>query len=92
MCVQQLPRNDEREESFMTNITLPPLAEGVDKANISYWFKSAGETIKEGEDLVELVTDKATFNMPSPASGKIKEILVAEGDAAKVGQTIAIVE
>lgn len=76
----------------MTKITLPPLAEGVDKANISYWFKNAGDAVKEGEDLVELVTDKATFNMPSPVTGKIKEIVVTEGNAAKVGQTIAIVE
>ena len=75
----------------MTNITLPPLAEGVDKASISYWYKQVGETIKEGEDLVELVTDKATFNMPSPVSGILKEVLVNEGDAAKVGDTIAII-
>ena len=76
----------------MTNVTLPPLAEGVDKASVSYWFKRSGEAIKEGEDLVELVTDKATFNMPSPSNGTVKELLVSEGDSAKVGQTIAIIE
>lgn len=76
----------------MTNVTLPLLAEGVDKANISYWHKQVGDTVKEGENLVELVTDKATFNMPSPVSGTVKEVLVNEGDAAKVGETIAIIE
>jgi len=76
----------------MTNVTLPPLAEGVDKASISFWYKQPGEAVKTGEDLVELVTDKATFNMPSPANGKIKELLVGEGDSAKVGQTIAVIE
>ncbi len=76
----------------MANVTLPPLAEGVDKASISYWFKQPGESIKEGEDLVELVTDKATFKMPSPVPGTVKQILVSEGDSAKVGQTIAIIE
>jgi len=76
----------------MTNITLPPLAEGVDKAGISFWFKQPGEDIKTGEDIVELVTDKATFNMPSPATGKIKELLVNEGDSANVGQVIATIE
>lgn len=76
----------------MTNVTLPPLAEGIDKASISYWHKQPGETVKEGENLVELVTDKATFNMPSPVSGTVKEILVSEGDSAKVGQTIAVIE
>lgn len=76
----------------MTNVTLPLLAEGVDKANVSYWHKQVGDTVKEGENLVELVTDKATFNMPSPVSGTVKEVLVSEGDAAKVGETIAIIE
>ena len=76
----------------MTNVTLPPLAEGVDKASISFWYRQPGEDIKTGEDLVELVTDKATFNMPSPVTGKIKEILVNEGDSAKVGQTIVVIE
>ncbi|MDP3791378.1 MAG: lipoyl domain-containing protein [Candidatus Omnitrophota bacterium] len=76
----------------MTNVTLPPLAQGVDKASISFWFKAPGDDVKTGEDLVELVTDKATFNMPSPATGKIKEVLVNEGDSANVGQVIATIE
>ena len=74
------------------NVTLPPLAEGVEKANVSYWHKNIGDSVKEGEDLVELVTDKATFNMPAPASGALKKILINEGDEAKVGQTLAIIE
>ena len=76
----------------MIDVKLPPLAEGVDRASISYWFKQPGDTVREGEDLVELVTDKATFNMPSPAAGKIKELLAGEGDSVKVGQSIAIIE
>ena len=76
----------------MTNITLPILAEGVDKASVSYWFKQVGDTVKKDEDLVELVTDKATFNMPSPVAGTVKKILVSEGDSAKVGQEIAVIE
>ncbi len=76
----------------MTNVTMPPLSEGVDKASVSYWYHRSGESIKEGEDLVELVTDKVTFNMPSPISGTLKTILVEEGCDAKVGDTIAIIE
>ena len=73
----------------MIEVKLPPLAEGVTKANVSYWHKSAGDAVKEGEDLVELVTDKATFNMPAPASGVLKEVLVSEGDEVSVGQVLA---
>ncbi len=76
----------------MTDVKLPPLAEGVDKANISYWHKSAGDSVKSGEDLVELVTDKAAFNMPSPASGILKEVMAHEGDEVKVGQVLARIE
>jgi len=76
----------------MTNITLPSLAEGVEKASVSYWFKQPGDMIETGEELVELVTDKATFSMPSPIAGKIKELLVAEGDSVNVGQAIATIE
>lgn len=76
----------------MTNVVLPPLAEGVDKANVTYWHRSAGDKIREGEELVELVTDKATFNLPAPASGTLKEIMITEGNEVKVGQTLAVIE
>ncbi len=73
----------------MSDIMLPSLAEGVNKASVTYWHKNVGDEVKAGDDLVELVTDKATFNMPSPVSGVLREILVAEGSEAKVGQIIA---
>ncbi len=76
----------------MTEVKLPPIAEGVNKASVVYWHKAVGESIKEGEDLVELVTDKATFNLPSPVSGAVKEIMVNEGDEIKVGQILARIE
>lgn len=73
----------------MADVKLPSLAEGVEKANVSYWHKNTGDAVKEGEDLVELVTDKATFNMPSPVSGILKEVLANEGDEVRVGAIIA---
>ncbi|OGW83443.1 MAG: hypothetical protein A2987_03235 [Omnitrophica bacterium RIFCSPLOWO2_01_FULL_45_10] len=76
----------------MYDVILPSLAEGVDKAHVTYWFRSEGDDVKEGEDLVELVTDKATFKLPSPASGTLKEILAAEGTEVKVGQVLAKVQ
>ena len=76
----------------MTEVKLPPLAEGVDSATVTYCHKSVGDSVKEGDDLIELVTDKATFNMPSPVSGVLKELLVSEGDQVKVGQVVAKIE
>ena len=76
----------------MTDVKLPALAEGVDRATVSYWHRGVGESVKEGDDLVELVTDKATFNMPSPVSGILKEQMASEGDEVKVAQIIARIE
>ena len=76
----------------MMEVKLPSLAEGVDSATVTYCHKRAGDSVKEGDDLIELVTDKATFNMPSPASGILKEMLVNEGDRVKVGQVVAKIE
>ncbi len=76
----------------MVDVRLPALAEGVSKATLTYWHKAVGEAVKAGEDLVELATDKATFNMPSPASGILKEALAGEGTEVSVGQVIAKIE
>ncbi|MDD5422686.1 MAG: biotin/lipoyl-containing protein [Candidatus Omnitrophota bacterium] len=76
----------------MTDVKLPPIAEGVDKASVSYLHHNAGDNVKSGEDLIEFVTDKATFNVPAPVSGLLKEVLVSEGDEVKVGQVLARIE
>ena len=76
----------------MTQVTLPELGEGVEKACVSYWYFKIGDKINEKDDLVELTTDKATFNLPSPCSGTLKEIKFNEGDDVKIGQTLAIIE
>ncbi len=75
----------------MIEVRLPKLAEGVDKASLTYWYKKPGENVAEGESLAEFVTQKASFDMPSPAGGVIKELLAAEGDEVNVGQHIATI-
>ncbi len=76
----------------MTNVILPELGEGIDKATVSYWFFKEGDKVNEKEDLVELTTDKATFNLPSPCSGVLLEIFFHEGDAVNVGEVLAVIE
>jgi pyruvate/2-oxoglutarate dehydrogenase complex dihydrolipoamide acyltransferase (E2) component len=76
----------------MTEVKLPTLAEGVDMAVVSFWHKDLGEDVKKGDDLVEMLTDKATFNVPSPVSGKLNKALVEEGEEVKVGTLIAEIE
>lgn len=76
----------------MEKVTLPELGEEIEEAVVSFWHFSKGDSVKKGDDLVELTTDKATFNVPSPTSGVIKKILHPEGDLIKVGDVLAEVE
>lgn len=76
----------------MTKVILPELGEGITKAVVSYWYFQAGQNVKKDEDLVELTTDKATFNLPSPASGSLLEILAVEGQSIDIGQVLASIK
>jgi pyruvate dehydrogenase E2 component (dihydrolipoamide acetyltransferase) len=75
----------------MTKVVLPELGEGIEKATVSYWYFKEGEKVNEKDDLVELTTDKATFNLPTPCSGTLSEIFFREGDAVNVGEVLAII-
>jgi len=76
----------------MAKVVLPELGEGIDKATVSYWYFKEGEKVNEKDDLVELATDKATFNLPSPAAGTLSEIFFHEGDTVNVGELLATIE
>jgi len=76
----------------MTRVILPELGEGIEKATVSYWFYKEGEKVSQKDDLVEIVTDKATFNLPSPCSGTLAEILFHEGDAVNIGEVLGVIE
>lgn len=76
----------------MIKVVLPELSEGVTKATVSYWYFQEGEKVLEKDDLVELTTDKATFNLPSPSSGMLTQKFFTEGDTVEVGETLAVIE
>jgi 2-oxoglutarate dehydrogenase E2 component (dihydrolipoamide succinyltransferase) len=76
----------------MTNVVLPELGEGIEKATVSYWYFKEGDKVTEKNDLVELTTDKATFNLPCPCSGILSEIFFREGDTVNIGEVVAVIE
>ncbi len=76
----------------MIKVVLPELGEGIEKATVSYWYFKDGDQVAEKDDLVELTTDKATFNLPSPCKGRISEIMYREGDTVAPGQILAVIE
>jgi len=76
----------------MIKVILPELGQGIEKATVSYWFFETSDKVSEKQDLVELTTDKATFNLPSPATGVLKEKLFQEGDTVKIGEVLALIQ
>jgi pyruvate dehydrogenase E2 component (dihydrolipoamide acetyltransferase) len=76
----------------MIKVILPELSEGINKATVSYWYFKPGEKVNEKDDLVELTTDKATFNLPSPATGPLSEVFFQEGDTVSPGDTLGLIE
>jgi len=76
----------------MAEFKLPELAEGVNEAVVSFWHFKEGDAVKEGDELVEMATDKAAFNVPSKAAGTLKKIVAQEGDTVKVGDVLAVIE
>lgn len=76
----------------MTEVKIPDLGDGVISATVSLWHYTVGDSVEKDADLVELATDKAVFNMPSPTAGKVTKIIVSEGETVKPGDQIAVIE
>lgn len=73
-------------------IRIPDIAENVDSGVIGRILVSKGDQVKEDQPLVEVETDKAATDIPSPYTGTIEEIKVEEGDDVSVDQVIMIIE
>jgi pyruvate dehydrogenase E2 component (dihydrolipoamide acetyltransferase) len=75
-----------------TDIVFPEFAEdGDERAKVVAWLVEAGQTVKEDDEIVELLTDKATFTVPSPASGRV-EIAIPEGKEISVNTVLGHIE
>jgi len=68
---------------------LMPDLEGAEEITVGAWSKKKGDHVAEGETLMEALTDKVNAEIPSPVSGTVDELLLAEGDPVKPGQPIA---
>ena len=77
---------------MITNIILPELGEGITKATIACWHAKPGENVVAGQEICEAVTDKASFVIEAPATGKLKSIIVNEGQEGLVGNKLGIIE
>ncbi len=67
---------------------LPDIGEGVVEGEVVRWHVKPGDVVKEDQTLVEIMTDKATVQIPSPKAGKIAKLNYKEGEVAKVGKAL----
>jgi pyruvate dehydrogenase E2 component (dihydrolipoamide acetyltransferase) len=72
----------------VTELTMPKLSDSMEEGTILSWLKADGDTVQEGEDLVEIESDKATVTHAAEASG-VLTIVAAEGTSLPVGATMA---
>lgn len=71
---------------------LPDIGEGVHEGEISRWLVQAGETVREDQPMVEVMTDKVTVEITSPVAGTVSSLLYKEGDTVRVGSIIITIE
>ena len=76
----------------MLEFKLPDLGEGVSEGEIVKWLVNEGQQIREDEPMVEVMTDKATVQIPSPTSGTVRQILAKEGQTVKVGTNLVVLD
>lgn len=76
----------------MQELKVPSVGESIVEVEIGAWLKKEGEAFRADEPLVELITDKATLELPAPFSGTLRKILKAQGETARVGEAIALLE
>ncbi len=76
----------------MVDVIVPSVGESISEVQIGQWLKSEGEFVREGEDLVEIETEKASMPIPAIASGILRKILKKAEEFATVGDVIASIE
>ncbi len=67
---------------------LPELGEGIYEAELIRWLVKPGQTVKRGQTLMEVMTDKATMEVPSPFAGTVSALQAEEGGQMKVGDVV----
>lgn len=75
-----------------TEVKVPDLPESVADATLVNWHKKLGDFVKEGENLVDLETDKVVLELPAPISGILKEIKREDGATVTSGDAVALME
>ena len=71
---------------------LPELGENIEGGDVVSVLVSEGDSISEGQSILEIEAGKASMEIPAPASGTISKLLIAQGDNVSVGQHVLTIE
>ncbi len=75
-----------------TKVIMPQMGESIFEGTITKWLKKVGDKISRDEPLFEISTDKVDSEIPSPASGVLSQVLVAEGKTVQINTVVAIID
>ena len=78
--------------SGLMDVTMPQMGVSIAEGTVIEWKKQPGDAVEADEPIVEISTDKAESEVPSPAAGRLKEVLVEVGETVDVGTVIARIE
>ena len=73
------------------SVTMPRLGESVTEGTVTRWLKQEGDQVAADEPLLEVSTDKVDTEVPSPASGILTSIKVAEDETVEIGVELAVI-
>jgi pyruvate dehydrogenase E2 component (dihydrolipoamide acetyltransferase) len=76
---------------MVTKVVMPKLSLTMKTGSVGKWYKREGEAVEKGEPIVEIISEKATYDLEAPASGILRKILVKEGEEAPIDAVIAII-
>ncbi|NDG26966.1 MAG: 2-oxo acid dehydrogenase subunit E2, partial [Proteobacteria bacterium] len=71
---------------------LPDIGEGIHEGEIVKWLVKPGEKVAADQPMVEVMTDKATVEIPSPINGTIDKVFAQEGETLEVGKVLVVIK
>src|SRR5215831_1294006 len=77
---------------MIVDVTMPQLGESVSEGTITKWLVREGDVVKKDQPLLEIATDKADSELPSPVAGRVAKLHAKEGDVVQVRTLVAQIE
>lgn len=76
---------------MVTKVVMPKVSLTMKEGTVGKWYKKEGEAVEKGEPIVEIISEKATYDLEAPSSGILRKILVKEGVDASVNAVLAVI-